>query len=105
MGLYALIGLTLGYFAYRHSLPLSIRSALYPILGKRIHGPQGHGVDIAAVLGTAFGIATSLGVGLAQLNFRLSFMLGVKENTPWQIALNVGDTISRFPGMTLNTFA
>ncbi len=157
-GLYALIGLALGYFAYRHNLPLSIRSALYPILGKRIHGPLGHGVDIAAVLGTIFGIATSLGIGVAQLNFGLSFMFGVKENTSWQIALivvavvmatisvltgvekgirrlseinvilcvalmlfvlfagktrylldgiilNVGDTISRFPGMALNTFA
>ena len=157
-GLYALIGLALAYFAYRHNLPLSIRSALYPILGKRIHGPLGHGVDIAAVLGAIFGIATSLGIGVAQLNFGLSFMFGVEESTGIQIALialsvvmatisvltgvekgirrlselniilciglmifilfagktqflldgivqNIGDTISLFPGMALNTFA
>jgi choline/glycine/proline betaine transport protein len=157
-GLYALMGLALGYFAYRHNLPLSIRSALYPILGKRIHGPLGHGVDIAAVLGTIFGIATSLGIGVAQLNFGLNFMFGIEESPAVQIVLiaiavvmatisvltgvekgirrlselnvilsiglmlfvlvagntrylldgiilNIGDTLSRFPGMALNTFA
>ncbi|UNK47706.1 choline BCCT transporter BetT [Arthrobacter sulfonylureivorans] len=86
-GLYALMGMALGYFAFRHNLPLSIRSALYPILGKRIHGPVGHAVDIAAMLGTIFGIATSLGIGVAQLNFGLSFQFGIPENTVVQIAL------------------
>ena len=157
-GLYALMGLALGYFAFRHNLPLSIRSALYPILGKRIHGPLGHAVDIAALLGTIFGIATSLGIGVAQLNYGLSFQFGIPENTFVQIALiavavvmatvsvltgvekgirrlselnvilaialmvfvlitgstrflfdgivnNIGDTLSRFPSMALDTFA
>ncbi|WP_139004034.1 choline BCCT transporter BetT [Arthrobacter crystallopoietes] len=157
-GLYALMGLALGYFAFRHNLPLSIRSALYPILGKRIHGPLGHAVDIAALLGAIFGIATSLGIGVAQLNYGLSFQFGIPENTLVQIALiavavvmatvsvltgvekgirrlselniilaialmifilvtgstrflfdgivnNIGDTLSRFPSMALNTFA
>ncbi len=80
-GLYALIGLALGYFSYRHNLPLSIRSALYPLLGDRIHGWIGHAVDIAAMLGTIFGIATSLGIGVAQLNFGLNFMFDIPENT------------------------
>lgn len=88
-GLYALMGLALGYFAYRHNLPLSIRSALYPIFGKRIHGAVGDGVDIAAMLGTIFGIATSLGIGVAQLNFGLSFLFGVPENLAVQAALIV----------------
>ncbi|GAA1049360.1 choline BCCT transporter BetT [Arthrobacter russicus] len=88
-GLYALMGLALGYFAYRHNLPLSIRSALYPIFGKRIHGPVGDGVDIAAMLGTIFGIATSLGIGVAQLNFGLSFLFGVPESLAVQAALIV----------------
>ena len=88
-GLYALIGLALGYFAYRHNLPLSIRSALYPILGKRTEGWIGHAVDIAAMLGTIFGIATSLGIGVAQLNYGLKFMFDVPENRSWQIILIV----------------
>lgn len=88
-GLYALIGLALGYFAYRHNLPLSIRSALYPLLGRRINGWIGHSVDIAAMLGTIFGIATSLGIGVAQLNYGLNFMFGIPENMSWQIVLIV----------------
>ena len=79
-GLYALIGMALGYFSYRRNLPLSIRSALYPILGKRTSGWMGHTVDIAAMLGTIFGIATSLGIGVAQLNYGLHFMFGIPEN-------------------------
>ncbi|RVW06680.1 BCCT family transporter [Rhodococcus spongiicola] len=157
-GLYALMGLALGYFAYRHNLPLSIRSALYPIFGKRINGPLGNFVDIAALLGAIFGLATSLGIGVAQLNYGLSDLFGLPEGTPAQAGLvavaviiatlsavsgvnrgvrrlseisvvaaigllvyilvtgstsflfngmvqNMGDFASRFPGMTLDTFA
>nr|WP_199432393.1 choline BCCT transporter BetT [Qaidamihabitans albus] len=85
--MYALMGMVLGYFAYRYSLPLTIRSALYPIFGKRIHGPIGHGVDIAAVLGTVFGIATSLGIGVVQLNYGLEVLFGIPQGTAAQIGL------------------
>ncbi|MCC3278207.1 BCCT family transporter [Arthrobacter sp. zg-Y40] len=85
--LYALMGLALGYFAYRHNLPLSIRSALYPIFGRKIEGPLGHSVDIAALLGTIFGIATSLGIGVVQLNYGLNVMFGLPENLTVQVSL------------------
>ncbi len=87
--MYALMGLALGYFAYRRNLPLSIRSALYPIFGKRIHGRLGDTVDTAAVLGTIFGIATSLGIGIVQLNYGLKFLLGIPQGTAAQIGLIV----------------
>ena len=58
-GIYGLVGLVLAYFAFRHGLPLSMRSALYPLIGERIHGPIGHTVDVIAILGTLFGIATT----------------------------------------------
>jgi choline/glycine/proline betaine transport protein len=86
-GMYALMGMALAYFAYRMNLPLSIRSALYPIFGKRVHGGLGDAVDLAAVLGTIFGIATSLGIGVVQLNFGLKFLLGIPEGTAAQIGL------------------
>jgi choline/glycine/proline betaine transport protein len=73
---YALIGLSLAYFSYRHGLPLTMRSALYPIIGDRIYGPIGHAVDIFAVIGTLFGVATSLGLGVLQVNAGLSHLLG-----------------------------
>lgn len=87
--LYALMGMAFGYFAYRLNMPLTIRSALYPIIGKRIHGPAGDAVEIAAMLGTVFGVATSLGIGVVQLNYGLRVLFGVDESITWQIALIV----------------
>ena len=54
--MYALMGMAFGYFAYRFGMPLSIRSALYPLIGCRIHGAAGDAVDTAALLGTIFGV-------------------------------------------------
>ncbi len=85
--MYALIGVALGYFSYRYNLPLTIRSALYPIFGKRINGPIGHTVDTAAVLGTIFGIATTCGIGVVQLNYGLHVLFGLPENIWIQTAL------------------
>ena len=86
-GMYALMGMSLAYFAYRRNLPLAIRSALYPIIGKRIHGPVGNAVDLAAVLGTIFGVAASLGIGVVLLNYGLYFLFGVPEGTAAQVGL------------------
>ena len=61
--LYVVTGLCLAYFGFRKNLPLTLRSALHPLIGERIHGPIGHGVDLLAVFGAVFGVATSLGLG------------------------------------------
>ncbi|OOC57319.1 MULTISPECIES: choline BCCT transporter BetT [Nocardiopsis] len=156
--MYALMGMALGYFAFRYHLPLAIRSALYPLIGKRIHGRIGDAVDLAAIIGTVFGISVSLGIGVVQLNYGLNFLFGIPEGIAAQtglilvavlmatvsavagvdrgirrlselnvllavvlmlyvliaegpanllnaLVLNIGDYISRFPSMTLNTFA
>ncbi|GAA1006455.1 MULTISPECIES: choline BCCT transporter BetT [Streptomyces] len=156
--MYALMGMTLAYFAFRYRLPLAIRSALYPLIGRRIHGRIGDAVDLAAILGTVFGISVSLGIGVVQLNYGLKVLFGIPQGLAAQIGLivvavlmatasvvsgvdrgirrlsqlnvllaallllyvlivgepfrllnalvqNVGDYISRFPSMTLNTFA
>src|SRR5690606_16086415 len=73
-GIYGLVGLSLAYFAFRHGLPLSLRSALFPLIGERIHGPIGHGVDVFAILGTLFGIATTLGLSVTQINAGLNYL-------------------------------
>ncbi|RTR07068.1 choline BCCT transporter BetT [Halomonas nitroreducens] len=88
-GMYVLMGMALAYFSYRHRLPLAIRSALFPLLGKRINGPIGNAVDITAVISTVFGIATSLGIGVMQLNYGLTFMFGVPESLATQVVLIV----------------
>lgn len=86
-GMYALMGMALGFFAYRLNLPLAVRSALYPIFGKRVDGVLGHAVDTAAVLGTIFGVATSLGIGVVFLNFGLNELFGVPNGLAAQIGL------------------
>jgi choline/glycine/proline betaine transport protein len=91
--IYAVVGLALAYFGFRHNLPLTMRSALYPLIGERIHGPIGHVVDIFAVLGTMFGIATSLGLGVMQINAGLSYLFELPESVYLQIALIGGITL------------
>jgi choline/glycine/proline betaine transport protein len=86
-GMYALVGMALGYFSYRYNLPLTIRSALYPIFGNKIDGPIGHTVDTAAVIGTIFGIATTCGIAVVQINYGLHVLFDVPENLWIQIAL------------------
>ncbi|MCQ4621043.1 choline BCCT transporter BetT [Corynebacterium sp. CCUG 71335] len=155
--MYALMGVALGLAAYRYHLPLSLRSAIAPLFGKRVKGAAGDAVDVTATIGTIFGIATSLGIGVVFLNYGLSSLFGIPNNiTVWtalivvsvaisivssvsgvdkgirflselnvylalgmlawilitgqtatlltQLVQNVGDSISRFPGMLLETF-
>jgi len=78
--LYVLVGLSLAYFAYRKDLPLTLRSALYPILKDRVYGPWGHLVDLIGVFGTIFGLATSLGLGITPIAAGME-KLGWMENT------------------------
>ncbi|RFC61956.1 BCCT family transporter [Fulvimarina endophytica] len=87
--IYAIVGLSLAYFHYRHGLPLSIRSALYPLIGKRIYGPWGHTVDILAVFGTMFGIVTTLGLGVIQVNDGLQMLFDIPTDPFVQIILIV----------------
>ena len=85
--IYAVVAISLAYFSYRHDLPLTIRSAFYPLIGDRIHGPIGHAIDIFAVFGTMFGVATSLGLGVMQVNAGLEYLFGVPNNVFMQMIL------------------
>ncbi|MFA3416549.1 choline BCCT transporter BetT [Acinetobacter baumannii] len=85
--IYAVVGLALAYFAYRHNLPLKTRSALYPLIGKKIYGPWGDSIDIFATIGTVFGVATSLGFGVTQINSGLHYLFGIEQSTTTQVLL------------------
>ncbi|WP_259390733.1 choline BCCT transporter BetT [Actinomyces sp. 2119] len=157
-GMYALMGLALGYFAHRKKAPLAVRSVLVPLFGKRVRGPIGHSIDVATVIGTIFGVATSLGIGVVMLNVGLNILFGVPQGLGAQtmlvvlavvlatvsattgvdrgvrllsqlnvalaivlagwalvtgsttfllraMVMNVGDFVTMFPGMTLDTMA
>ena len=85
--IYAVMGLALVYFGYRKGKPLVIRSALRPLLGDRVKGPIGDMIDIFAVVGTLAGLATSLGLGVAQLNATGAYLFGLEQNLATQIVL------------------
>ncbi|RSV42880.1 BCCT family transporter [Sphingomonas sp. ABOLE] len=85
--IYALVGLSLAYFTYRKDLPLTLRSGLAPILGKRIHGPLGDAIDIFAVCGTVFGVATSLGFGVSQMTAGLSYIYALPDTLTAKIVV------------------
>ncbi|MBT0962280.1 BCCT family transporter [Denitromonas iodatirespirans] len=65
-GIYAVVALSLAFFTYNNGLPLTLRSAFFPLLGERVWGWWGHIIDIVAVFATLFGLATSLGFGTQQ---------------------------------------
>lgn len=82
-----IVGLSLAFFSYRRKLPLAIRSVLYPLLGDRIYGFWGHAADVLAVFGTVFGVATSLGTGVSQMNTGLNQMFGMEVSQANQLWL------------------
>jgi len=85
--IYAVVALVLAYFSYRHNLPLTLRSALYPLIGDRIYQWPGHLVDIFAVVSTVFGVATSLGLGASQVNAGFGYLFGIDLSTTNQIII------------------
>lgn len=85
--IYTIVALSLAYFHFRRGLPLSIRSTLYPILGQRIYGGWGHTVDILAVFGTMFGVVTSLGLGVMQINSGLESLFGIQNSLGVQFVI------------------
>ena len=91
--MYAIVALILAYFGYRHGLPLTIRSALYPIFGERIYGPLGVAVDVFAILSTVTGVATSLGFGVLQISAGLNYLFDVPVSTGVQMALIIATTL------------
>ncbi|MDK9758485.1 BCCT family transporter [Vibrio sp. D173a] len=76
--IYAIVALSLAFFAFNKGLPLSLRSAFYPIFGDRAWGWLGHVIDILAVLATLFGLATSLGLGAQQATSGINHVFGLE---------------------------
>ncbi|WP_373353587.1 BCCT family transporter [Pseudoroseicyclus sp. CXY001] len=90
--IYAVVALALALFSYNKGLPLTIRSAFYPILGERVWGWWGHVIDVLAVFATLFGLATSLGFGATQANAGLNELFGVPIGSTTQVLLISGIT-------------
>jgi len=85
--IYAIVGLSLAYFSHRKGLPLTLRSGLHPLLGKRIQGVAGDAIDVFAICGTAFGLATSLGFGASQMAAGLAYVYGLPNSVTTQVVI------------------
>jgi len=96
---YAIVGLALAYFTFNKKLPLTIRSIFYPLIGDKIYGFWGDLVDTISVIATLFGLATSLGFGVQQINAGLSFLFDVNYGVNSQVVLIV--IITLFASLSL----
>lgn len=87
--IYCVVGISLAFVAYRLKKPLSIRYTLYPLLGDKVNGWIGVTVDVIAIFATLFGIATSLGLGVQQINAGLNAIWDIPQNLKVQLVLIV----------------
>jgi BCCT family betaine/carnitine transporter len=85
--IYAVVALALAFFTYNRGLPLTLRSAFYPILGDRVWGWPGHVIDTLAVFATLFGLATSLGFGAEQATAGLNYLFDVPTGDTTKVVL------------------
>jgi len=90
--IYAVVGLSLGFFRYNKNLPLTIRSSFFPLIGDKSWGFFGNIIDIIAVLATMFGLATSLGLGAQQAASGLNFLFDIPNTLETQIYVIIGVT-------------
>lgn len=87
--IYAVVGLSLAFFCFNRGMPLTLRSAFFPLVGNRVWGPLGHVIDVTAVLSTLFGLAVSLGYGAEQIAGGLNYLFDVPTNNLTKVSLIV----------------
>jgi len=85
--IYAVVGLALAYFTFNRAMPMTLRSAFFPLLGKAVWGPIGDIIDVVAVLATVFGLATSLGIGSEQIAAGLSYLFDIDATHTTKVLL------------------
>ncbi|MPY76929.1 MAG: BCCT family transporter [Actinophytocola sp.] len=88
--IYVVAGLAIAYAIHRKNRPISVRWVLEPLLGNRVNGWVGDVIDIAAIVGTLFGVATSLGLGVLQIASGLSFLGLVSDPGNWTYIILIG---------------
>ncbi|GGE59950.1 BCCT family transporter [Nesterenkonia cremea] len=91
--IYVVVGLGLAYMTFRRGRPLSIRWLLEPVFGRKlIESWVGHAIDVVAIVGTVFGVATSLGTGVIQVQAGLGYLDWFDPSNTLLVALVGGIT-------------
>ncbi|MFV0426209.1 MAG: BCCT family transporter [Beutenbergiaceae bacterium] len=88
--IYVVVGLALAYAVHVRNRPVSIRWSLEALLGKRTDGWIGNVIDVTAIVGTVFGVATSLGFGVSQVAGGLQFMDIIAEPSNMVLVILIG---------------
>jgi len=89
---YSIVALSLAFFSFNKGMPLTIRSAFFPLLKDKVWGWPGHIIDILAVVATIFGLATSLGFGAQQAASGFDYLFDTGSGINVQMAIIVGVT-------------
>lgn len=84
---FAIVGLAIAYVRFRRQRAGLISETFRASLGDRVEGPVGHGINILAVVSTVFGVATTLGLGIIQINSGLGAVSEVAFGTTQQLAI------------------
>ncbi len=91
--IYAIVGLTIGYFTYKYDLPCSVSTTLYPLLKEKTWGTLGKVIDAFAVFATIGGVVTSIGLGALQINSGLNLVFSVPANKNVQLIIVILSTL------------
>lgn len=88
---YAVLAMALAYMQFRKGKPALISSVFIPLIGeKHAEGLVGKIIDVLALFATAAGVATSLGLGVLQINSGLNFLFQIPETKMVQLILIIG---------------
>ncbi|WP_346726915.1 BCCT family transporter [Bacillus suaedae] len=85
--IFSIVGLTLAYVQFKKDRPALISSAFYPLIGDRVNGWFGQGIDILAVIATCTGVATTFGLSALQITGGLSYISPIPNNVWTQITI------------------
>ena len=85
--IFALPALCFAYFIYKRKMPPRVSSIFSPLLGSRVYGPIGKSIDVIALIGTIFGVATSVGLGTMQINAGLTELFGLTYSPTVQVII------------------
>ncbi|MCP3426099.1 BCCT family transporter [Rothia sp. AR01] len=99
--IYVIVGMAIAYATHRKKLPLSIRYSLKPLLGNKIKGAWGDLIDVVALVGVLFGVATSMGLGVMQIAAGLGFLnIDANNNFAYTLIIIVLSAVTLFSVVT-----
>src|SRR5690625_2909841 len=91
---FVLPGLALGYFIYKRKMPARLSSTFSPLLGGKVYEWPGKLIDALSIIGTVFGLAVSVGLGVLQINAGMNIMWDVPLISGVELAIIIVVTIA-----------